>query len=330
MNADALSAPVVLVPENPLPTGGEARWITTSDGVRLRAIVWTPQAAGLAMVRGTVFVFGGRTEFAEKYGEVVGELLARGFAVATVDWRGQGLSDRSLADPRKGHVRDFAEFDRDISAFMGEVAPLLPKPWIALAHSMGGQILTRAAHDHPEWFSACVFSAPMLGLRLGSVFAATLARVVAYSATVLGFGSSYLPGGSAKAADEVPFGQNILTHDERRYGVYQALIRKAPQLGLGASTFGWLAAALRSVRKTRSATYLAAIKTPVLIALAEQDGLIDRAALHFAADHLPNGELVVIDGAYHEILIETDARRAKFWAAFDEFINRRVFASDGF
>lgn len=324
MNTNDPSAPIVLIPENPMPRGGVARWITTSDGVRLRAIVWPPESAGLAKARGTVFVFGGRTEFAEKYFEVVGELLARGYAVATVDWRGQGLSDRSLADPRKGHVRDFAEFDLDVAAFMSEVAPPLPKPWIALAHSMGGNILLRALHDRPDWFSACVLSAPMLGLRLGSSHAANLARAVAFSGAVIGFASSYLPGGNAKAADDIPFDENILTQDERRYAVYQALIRAEPKLGLGGSTFGWLAAAFRSIAAASSPGYLAAVKTPVLIAMAGQDALIDRAALQFAAEHLPQGELVSIENARHEILIETDACRAKFWAAFDDFLGRRV------
>lgn len=318
------SAPVILIPENPMPRGGQARWLKTSDGVRLRAIVWTPEAAGLTRPRGTVFVFGGRTEFAEKYFEVTGELLARGYAVATIDWRGQGLSDRPLADPRKGHVGDFAEFDRDMAAFMDEVAPALPKPWTALAHSMGGNILLRAAHDHPEWFSACVLSAPMLGLRLGSSMAANLARAVAFSGAVIGFAGSYLPGGDAKAADEISFAENILTHDEKRYALYQALIRAEPKLGLGASTFGWLAAAFRSISAVASAGYLAAVKTPVLIAIAEKDGLIDRASLQFAGEHLPQGELVTIANARHEILIETDVCRTTFWAAFDDFVDRRT------
>ena len=45
--------------------------------------------------KGTVCIFPGRTEFIEKYFEVVRDLRARGFAVAVLDWRGQGLSDRA-------------------------------------------------------------------------------------------------------------------------------------------------------------------------------------------------------------------------------------------
>ena len=132
-----------------MPAGGRAFWLRAGDGTRLRAMVWNADDTGIAQVRGTVFLFGGRTEFAEKYFETIRDLIARGFAVATLDWRGQGLSQRALPDPRKGHVSDFACFDDDIGTFMAEVAPLMPRPWIGLAHSMGGNALMRLVHDRP-------------------------------------------------------------------------------------------------------------------------------------------------------------------------------------
>ena len=317
-----MSAPIVLIPENPMPAGGSARWLEAGDGVRLRALTWMPEAAGIGPCRGSVFLFGGRTEFAEKYFETVGDLIARGFAVATVDWRGQGLSDRLLGDPRKGHVDSFESFDRDLAVFMAEVAPAFPKPWIALAHSMGGEILLRGLHDHPNWFSGAALSAPMLGLRFPNPTAAKLARALAVYGSFAGFGARYVPGGNGKASDEVAFADNILTHDERRYALYQALIRAEPKLGLGAVTLGWLAAAFRSIETTGASAYLNAIEVPILIAAATQDALVDRNSLRFASAELRRAELVTIEGAKHEILIETDAIRAQFWSAFDRFVER--------
>ena len=81
----------------------------------------------------------GRAEFIEKYFETVRDLRARGFAVATFDWRGQGLSDRALADRHKGYVRNFSEYATDLEAFMEQVVlPDCPPPIFALGHSMGG------------------------------------------------------------------------------------------------------------------------------------------------------------------------------------------------
>src|ERR1043166_3543765 len=72
-------------------------------GGRMRYACWN--ASGTGSPRGTILLLTGRGEFIEKYAtEVVGELLGRGFCVYAVDWRGQGLSDRALADRSKGAV----------------------------------------------------------------------------------------------------------------------------------------------------------------------------------------------------------------------------------
>ena len=67
----------------------------------------------------------GQTEFIEKYFEVIDDLRARGFSVVTMDWRGQGGSDRLLANPLKAHIADFAQYDEDLAILMREVvAPM--------------------------------------------------------------------------------------------------------------------------------------------------------------------------------------------------------------
>jgi lysophospholipase len=310
-----VTAPVVLIPENPMPEGGEAFWLTAHDGARLRVFTWASDDA----TRGTVFLFGGRTEFIEKYFEVVGELRLRGFSVVTMDWRGQGLSERMLADPRKGHIDDFSTYDRDLARLMEEVAPRFPKPWIGFAHSMGGQILLRAAHDRPDWFSRIVLSAPMFGLR----FTPAMMRMVRGVTGLLHFlrrNGDYVPGGNDKATDEAPFAGNILTQDPERYAVTQALIRAEPKLGLGSTTVGWLHAAFRTIDQTSRPYYLAAIETPLLIFEAGRDALVAPDALARAAEHMPDVRLVAVPEARHEILIERDECRAIFWDAFDDFV----------
>lgn len=309
-----MNVPVVLIPENPMPEGGEAFWLDADDGARLRYLTWKDDAAP----RGTVFLFGGRTEFAEKYFETIGELRARGFAVATLDWRGQGLSARMLEDGRKGHIDDFSTFDRDLARFMAQVAPSFPKPWIALAHSMGGQILLRGLRAHPEWFSRAVFSAPMLGLNFTKRMERTI-RAIVTLLHALRQDERYVPGGNAKANDEVPFEENILTHDERRYAILQALTRAEPKLGLGAATVGWLHAAFRAMDEAASPAWLASVGTPVLLCEAAGDKLVSSLALAHAASHLPQAALAVVPEAGHEILIERDPARAVFWEAFDAF-----------
>ena len=85
--------------------------MTARDGVRLRVGLWPKRDA-----RGTVLIFPGRTEYVEKYGRAASEFAARGYAVATIDWRGQGLSERLIDDPLTGHVFDFADYQIDVAA----------------------------------------------------------------------------------------------------------------------------------------------------------------------------------------------------------------------
>src|ERR1700748_897781 len=119
-------------------------------GATLRAARF--DAAPDVPARGTCVLLNGQTEFIEKYFEVIDELRGRGFAVATMDWRGQGGSDRLLKDDsRKGYVKDFAEYDDDLAAFMAQVvAPMGGSKPVALAHSMGAHNLLRYLVKQPD------------------------------------------------------------------------------------------------------------------------------------------------------------------------------------
>src|SRR5271154_1787781 len=87
----------------------------TAPGARLRAA----RFAAAGDQRGVCVLLNGQTEFIEKYFEVIDELRGRGFAVAALDWRGQGGSGRLVPQaPLRVHIDDFAEYDADLNAFM--------------------------------------------------------------------------------------------------------------------------------------------------------------------------------------------------------------------
>src|ERR1700745_2044182 len=152
---------LVSIPSNPVPDDVVSGVLKTSDGAEIRFARWAPPVNR----RGTVCLFQGRSEYIEKYFETVRDLRQRGFAVATIDWRGQGHSSRRLRDPRKGYVRDFSDYEIDVEAFVQQVVlPDCPPPYFALAHSMGGAVLLRIAHAGKRWFDRMVLSAPMIDL----------------------------------------------------------------------------------------------------------------------------------------------------------------------
>src|SRR5262245_37494865 len=183
---------LVSIPANPIPDDVVSGTLKTRDGVKLRFARWAPPPGR----KGTVCLFQGRAEFIEKYFETVRDLRERGFAVATLDWRGQGLSQRALKNPRKGYVRDFNDYGVDLQTFIHEVVlPDCPPPLFALAHSMGASVLLRAASAGHRWFDRMVLLAPMIALpgMRRSVATQVAVKLMRY----LGLGASYVPGGDA-------------------------------------------------------------------------------------------------------------------------------------
>lgn len=309
---------LVALAKNPVPSGAFVGVFKGHDKVSLRFARWD---ATRGPRKGTVCLFQGRGEFIEKYFEVVADLRRRGFAVATMDWRGQGGSSRLLANPRKGHVRSFADFDRDLAVFMKEVVlPDCPPPYIAMAHSMGGNILLRNALVPNSWFSRMVLSAPMIAISPKTLTKPRLSRVYAEVACTLGLGSLYAPGGSDASLESEPFEGNTLTSDPERYARNRMVLEAAPRLGLGSPTTGWVRAALRSIAQLTSPDYPLRVEVPLLLFAAGNDSIVSTTVIEEFGQRLKVGTQVLLPLARHEILQETDAIRKDFWTTFDAYV----------
>ena len=306
--------PLLDTPANPLPPGAEPLALRTADGVRLRAVSW-PRTPG-AVPRGTAILLQGRAEFVEKYYETAGSLRGRGFAVVTFDWRGQGGSDRALADGRLGHIRHFADFRLDYEAVRSRIGA--DEPVTVLAHSMGAAIALAGAAE--GWLRAdrLVCTNPMVGLSLvkAEPFARRLARLLAS----IGLGTRMVPGGVGTSISTLPFPGNRLSTDAARYERNAALAAALGPGAIGSPSIGWLVAAYEAMDSLASPGLAGSITLPVLVALSEQDPVCSTPAIARLAKALPNGRSVVLPGARHEILMETDAILARFWEAFDAFV----------
>jgi lysophospholipase len=306
---------LVSIPANPVPEDVVSGTIKTPDGAELRFARWAPPAGR----KGTVCVFQGRSEQIEKYFETVRDLRDRGFAVATIDWRGQGHSSRRLRNPRKGYVRDFSDFEIDVEAFVQQVVlPDCPPPYFALAHSMGGAVMLRIAYAGKRWFDRMVLSAPMIDLpgRATSFPARALVRVL----RLAGQGGRYVPGGSDELTGASTFINNPFTSDPVRFARNTAILEEDPTLGLASPTVAWADTALRTMHGFRASNYPSQIRQPILMMAASNDTVVSTAAIEEFAYHLRAGSHLVIAGSKHEILQEQDRFRAQFWAAFDAFV----------
>lgn len=310
---------LVSLAKNPVPGGAFVGELTGFDGTRLRFARWS---ATRGPRRGTVCLFGGRGEFIEKYFEVIADLRRRGFAVATLDWRGQGGSDRLTADGRKGHVASFTEFDQDLRTFMKEVVlPDCPPPFIALAHSMGGNILLRNAIRPGSWFDRMVLTAPMIAIapqRIG--VPPWLAKVYAEAGSAVGLSRAYVFGGADGAQEQASFDGNLLTSDRERWARNKAVLDAVPELGLGSPTIGWLRAASRSMSEIAERAYPKEVRVPLLLFHAGKDEVVSSKAIEEFGVRLKVGTSVLVPSSKHEILQEVDKVRSRFWAAFDAYL----------
>lgn len=310
---------LVNLAKNPVPSGAVCGMLPSFDGTPMRYAIWQ---ASRGPRRGTVCLFTGRTEFIEKYFEVVADLRRRGLAVAALDWRGQGGSGRALANPRKGHVDSFSSFDKDVIRFMRDVVlPDCPPPYTALAHSMGGNILLRAACMPGSWFERMVLCAPMVQLAKKTMsISPGLARIAAEGATTLGLGTLYSPGGSDAGWEDQPFEGNVLTSSQERYTRNAAVVKSVPELGIGAPTWGWMRAALRSMDTITGPRFPAEIKVPIFFIAAGADDVVSSRAIEDLSVQLKVAGHIVIPHARHEILQEREDIRRQFWAAFDAYV----------
>jgi lysophospholipase len=212
-----------------------------------------------------------------------------------------------LPDRLKGHAAGFKDFLGDYRALLAAFETRLPKPWIALGHSMGGCLTMLALATGERRFAAAVLSAPMLGLNTGGKPAGA-ARALAWLMSRSRYKGEYVLGDVGD-----PFVQSFpgdaLTHDAARYARHRAQIRANPDIALGGITWGWTDFAFSACAFLRRTKGVEAVSIPVTIVAAGQDSRVLIADEKSIAGRIPQGRYVEIADAFHEILIETDDRR---------------------
>lgn len=297
-------APFNTLPGDPVPRA-RAFWLRAEDGVRLRAAYW-PSEVRL----GTVFLFQGRSEYLEKYNPVALELNEAGYDVLSVDWRGQGMSDRLQEDPRPSFIQDFTDYQRDVLEMVVAADELdLPQPWHLLAHSMGGTVGYASLIAELPVASA-VFSAPMWGINFGHI-PQLLVRAIAASGQKLGRGGRICPGSGNNNAFTLrsSFLKNPLTADGIRWGRMVAEANSWPEVTLGGVSNDWLQAALRECTRI---TALPLPSQPCLIGMSSVDRVVSLPAIRSRIQGWQDCEVVLLEGSRHEPLMERAPIRRQF------------------
>jgi lysophospholipase len=304
------SAPLYANLEN-MPQGGQAFWRVCPDGVRIRVAVWHGSSDK------TILVFPGRTEFIEKYGDVVARLLDRGYSVAVIDWRGQGMAERHPTQPKMGWVREFSDYQLDVAEMLETVRLAgLAKPYAVIGHSMGGAIGLRSLLNGLDVEKA-IFSAPMWGIYV-EPHLRPLAWLVANFGPLFGFGERFVPtGGPGNYVQYQQFDGNTLTNDRASYAVMQSHMNQHPELGLGAPSIHWLN---RARRESRAIVQSAPAKQDCICLLGSSEAIVSKEAIRDVMAKWPNGKLVNIERAQHEVFLEETHVLAQVWAEIDALL----------
>jgi lysophospholipase len=251
-------------------------------------------------------LFPGRTEYIEKYGDTARELAKRGFATLAIDWRGQGLADRLLDEPRIGHVAEFSDFQKDIAAMLRAARALdLPRPFNLLAHSMGGAIGLRAVMEGLA-VQACAFTGPMWGILMPPIMR-PIGWAMAHVGPTIGLGGHLIPNTTLDYyVLTQEFDGNLLTHDPDMYRMMQDQLKAHMELGLGGPSLTWLRESLGECKTLRDR---APPDVPCVTFLGTDEAIVDSQAIRNRMRDWPRGTLEVVQGAHHEVLMETPAIR---------------------
>jgi lysophospholipase len=139
-------------------------------------------------------------------------------------------------------------------------------------------------------------------------------------ANVMGLGARLTPGTNAQPTTmAISFEGNPLTSNRATFDWMLGQITRHPELGLGGPSMQWTYAALEEMARL----YVAPLpKVPVLTLLGSAETVVSTSVIRGQLDKMEAGELVLLENARHEILMEEPATLEKVWRHIDDFLAR--------
>ncbi len=289
--------------------------ITKRRGRQLRYGHIVPSGA-----KGTIVIIPGNQEPLEKYFEFINELNPwdRRWAIFIYDLYDQGGSGRFTRSPDLVHSNGFEDDILDLEHILDTVVfdeRRAARPCVVIAHSKGGHFLARYLARNPDMrITASCLTTPMMGIY----------KIPTWLRHLL-----YLPnemGLSEKRITKADESKSQLTHDRGERGtIRDRLAHIGVYERTTGMTFGWVYHALRSIHRFYRPSNLQNLPfTQSLIIKAGNETIVDNAAIDHLHQHLKGSEVKTIEGAYHDIWLESDEYRTPFIKAIIDFLEKHL------
>jgi lysophospholipase len=236
--------------------------------------------------------------------------------VWVIDYRAHGKSGGRLAvNDQRCHIGDFQDYLDDLHTILTQqIIPSYqnqPVRYYLMGASMGGHLALRYVQDYSHSFAKVFLVAPMLDFKTGSI-PKWLARLIVKGSCLIGLGQKYAIGyGDWNLAKEF-FNRQKSHHNRQAFDDTLMLLKNNPHLITSGPTNAWVSAAFNSGNKLMNPNTLKNVAVPVVMFAASDDNQVENKAMHEAHQNLQQCSLTTIEGAWHNLLKESDPYRVVF------------------
>lgn len=313
-----------------LNTVGDLYTVNSFEGVRRKKVGFLKfgQKAGS---KGCMVISPGFAEAAIKYTELAYDFYKSGYSpIYIIDHRGQGFSDHLNIDAQKMDVERFRYFARDLSKLVNDFVlkdeNCDAKNLFLVAHSMGSTIALNYLQNRGKHspFKKAALNAPMLkivfpeGKNEWDVFTQTWAACHLPFITPNCF--DYAPG-KGRYDPNRPFDQNPVTHSFTRFSFTRDIYERWPESQMGGPSIHWVYEATTAEFSIRQGHQMAKIKIPFLVLQAGADTYVENPVQEETCASSRFCQFLRIEGAKHEVFMESDSMRDQALAKILEFFD---------
>lgn len=283
-------------------------------GIDIRYGIWgkVSHAPSDQSDKPVIVILPGLSEFIEKYAVILAPLLKHDVDALILDWPSQGLSGRFLEQRLPVHIDHFDQYLDALSALLLHVGITHNRPVVFFGHSMGAHLALRAAREfsHLE-VRGVLISAPMMQLSLSPSW---MMRPLLWLLTRMGYARKPVSKKHDRVNGNVFYPDNPLTSDPDGYALMPKLWAEYPDAKTYEPTYGWVAAAYQSCRRTTaSQAWLKSVSCPIQAHLPEDERVVDGDIQKWSVEQFPQCEVIIYPSARHELMLEDAKTRDMFW-----------------